>query len=169
MEALYKLILFIGIQILSFITNSCRSNEITTKCWESIRKLLRLRSRRPIKKWQSSGTLTKILTIAIKLSRNLEKFLRLTKTFLTLKSAKYTTPMGFKARRLLHSIISKPVTQRIYSRNSLKITSLMMIPSLVAFLATGRTMVQGEPQILEVLALLDSVKVFSTMITFSLT
>lgn len=157
------------IRILSlYIYYLCLNNEIITKCWELTRKLQILKSRRPTRKWPSSGTLTKIQTTGMRQSRNFEKYLKLTKTFLILKNAKSTTPTDFKARKHLPFIISIPLTQKIFSRNSLATMSSTTSPSSVVSSEKNKATEAKQVDCSEVSVLLDLGKACSIMMTFLL-
>jgi hypothetical protein len=124
--------------------------------------------KRPTRKWQSNGILTRILTIEMKLWKSFEKYLKLTKTSLIHKNVKFMTHMDSKVRKQPHSVISTPPMQKICSLNFSRIISLTTIPSSVVSSATNNQMEEWEEDYLVILALLDLAKVCLTMMTFSL-
>jgi hypothetical protein len=74
----------------------------------------------------------------MKLCKNFEKFLKLTKTYPTHKREKFMIPMDSKAQKQAPSVTSTSPTPTISSPNFLKITNSMTIPSSVIFSATIR-------------------------------
>lgn len=126
------------------------------------------KSKRPTRKWRSSGTPTKIQTTGMRPSRSFEKYPKPTKTYLIPKNAKSMTPMGFKAPKHPPSTILIPLTQKIFSRNSSATISSTTTLSLVASSVKSRQTEPKEADSSEVSVLLALAKACSTMMTFFL-
>ena len=116
---------------------------------ESIRRLLKLKSRRLIKKQLLSGTLIKIPITRKKLFKGFEKYQKLMKTCLTLKRERFMTLMAFRGPKLKSSTTLTSNRQMISFLDSLTTTSSTMTHSSAASLAI-ETVKKGRPEIWEV-------------------
>ena len=124
-----------------------------------------LKLKRPTRKWLWNGIPTRILTTEMKPWKNFEKYLKLIKTSLIHKNAKFMTHMDSKVQKQLHSAILKLATLKICSQDFSRIINLTMIPSSAVSLVTSSQMEErGE----DCSVLLVLVKVCLIMRTFSL-
>lgn len=103
----------------------------------------------------------------MRLFKNFEKYLRPMKTFLTRKNAKFMTHMASKVPKLARSITLIPMTQKIFSRNSLTIMNSTMTHFLAVSLEIEKVMEVKEEASLVISVLLALVKVCSIMMISS--